>query len=102
MEAAIYNHRVWIKNTDPPKLVQLLTDLLDASGFAILNFMEHHFSPQGYTAIWLLAESHLAVHTFPEASKTYIELSSCDKQKFDNFLNLAAHQASFSLIEHAA
>jgi S-adenosylmethionine decarboxylase len=27
-----------------------------------------------------LAESHLAIHTFPEEGKTYIELSSCNER----------------------
>lgn len=39
---------------------------LKKAGFAILRFMDWEFTPQGYTALWLLAESHFAVHTFPE------------------------------------
>ena len=48
--------------------------------------MEHSFQPQGYTAIWLLAESHFAIHTFPEENKTYIELSSCNRTMYHAFL----------------
>jgi len=48
--------------------------------------MEHNFAPQGYTAIWLLSESHFAIHTFPEEHKTYIELSSCNREMYDRFL----------------
>lgn len=48
--------------------------------------MEHYFEPQGYTCLWLLSESHFAIHTFPEANKTYIELSSCNRQMYENFL----------------
>ena len=44
--------------------------------------MEHYFTPYGYTALFLLAESHFALHTFPEENKTYIELSSCVKKGF--------------------
>lgn len=36
--------------------------------------------------LWLLAESHFAIHTFPEENKMYIEISSCVKMYFDNFL----------------
>lgn len=49
---------------------------------------EHHFSPQGYTALWLLSESHFAVHTFPEFGRTYIELSSCNLDFYLNFLSM--------------
>ena len=36
--------------------------------------------------LWLLAESHFAIHTFPEENKMYIEISSCVKKYYDNFL----------------
>ena len=38
------------------------------------------------TALFLLSESHFAIHTFPEENTTYIELSSCIKLPFDNFI----------------
>ena len=50
--------------------------------------MDHHFSPQGYTALWLLTESHFAVHTFPEFGRSYIELSSCNLEFYQAFLKL--------------
>ena len=59
--------------------------LLD-SGFKILGFVEHSFEPIGYTGLWLLAESHLAVHTFPERGVTYVELSSCNLEYYNSFL----------------
>jgi len=89
MEAVIYNHRYWIKETNPQKLKERFENYLKDSNFLVLNFMEHHFKPYGYTAIWLLAESHLAIHTFPEENKTYIELSSCDEEKYYLFLEKA-------------
>lgn len=50
--------------------------------------MEHHFEPQGYTAVWLLAESHCALHTFPEENKAYVELSSCNIDMYTDFIVL--------------
>nr|DAO98746.1 MAG TPA: S-adenosylmethionine decarboxylase [Caudoviricetes sp.] len=38
--------------------------------------------------MWLLTESHFAVHTFPEFGKTYIELSSCNPDFFTKFIEL--------------
>ena len=49
---------------------------------------EHPFNPQGYTALWLLSESHFAVHTFPEFGKSYIELSSCNLEYYQKFLSM--------------
>ncbi len=86
MEAQIYNYKRWIGETNPERLKNTMNRFLQISGYTILNFVEHHFSPQGYTSIWLLAESHLAIHTFPEKNTTYIELSGCNKfmnQRFE-------------------
>ena len=52
------------------------------SGFQILDKCEHYFPVQGYTGLWLLSESHFAIHTFPEEDKTYIELTSCVSPPF--------------------
>ena len=88
MKAVIDNYSCWINETDPSKLQEIFKELLLVSGFGLLNFMEHRFDPQGYTCIWLLSESHFAVHTFPEEHKTYIELSSCNRKMYDDFLHL--------------
>ena len=86
MEAIIDNYSCWINEIDPTILVKDFEKILQQSKFGLLNFMEHNFEPQGYTAIWLLAESHFAIHTFPEQNKTYIELSSCNREMYYQFL----------------
>lgn len=87
MKAAIYNYRVWVEEVQSTVLKSSFDELLLESGFTILNFMEHFFEPQGYTAIWLLGESHFALHTFPEENKTYIELSSCNEDMYEVFIS---------------
>jgi len=74
---------------DPVILKSEYSERLVKAGFNVLNSVEHNFKPQGYTVLFLLAESHLAIHTFPEENKTYIELSSCVKDKFDKFVAAA-------------
>ena len=85
MKAEIFNDRFWVGEADTNKVKNKLNTLLEISKFNVLNFTEHSFTPQGYTALWLLSESHLAVHTFPEEQKSYIELSSCNKKKVKCF-----------------
>lgn len=87
-EAQIYNHREWLPITEPVELVERLSEMLQKSGYTVLNFVEHHFEPQGYTALWLLSESHLALHTFPENEKSYVELSGCRKEMNEDFVRL--------------
>ncbi len=86
MNWEITNNRGWLTLIDYDELVTLFNKLLSEADFEVLGFMEHHFYPQGYTAIWLLGESHLAVHTFDEDNKTYWELSSCNASKQEVFL----------------
>lgn len=88
MQAKIYNYHSWIAETTPTELKEKFESLLKQSGFGILQIIEHHFNPYGYTALFLLSESHFAIHTFPEENTTYIELSSCVKNQFDTFIKL--------------
>ena len=88
MEARIDNFKTWVKGDDSKKLRASTERLIEAAGFTILNFMEHHFEPKGYTALWLLAESHCALHTFPEQGKSYVEISSCNLQMYEDFIRL--------------
>lgn len=62
--------------------------ILRRAGFGILEITRHYFQPQGFTALFLLCESHFAIHTFPEEGRTYIELSSCNLQYFERAIEL--------------
>ena len=73
--------------------------LLLNSGFKILQSIEHHFDPYGYTALFLLAESHLAIHTFPEENKSYIELSSCNENYFTVFKSRIELNSGLTILE---
>ena len=87
MIAHIWNKSGWIHEINPVVLKNRFSELLGLSGFDILNFQEHYFDPHGYTALWLLGESHFAIHTFPEEGKAYIELSSCNEEYFNYFVS---------------
>jgi S-adenosylmethionine/arginine decarboxylase-like enzyme len=81
VKAELHNYQCWIQESDPNMLQLAFDQLLDQCDFEKLGFIEHHFQPQGYTCLWLLGESHLAVHTYPEHNKAYIELTSCVIEK---------------------
>ncbi len=88
MENNIYHKSFWINTQQKTNgLNKLFEKFLRISGFNILNFAESYFEPQGYTAIWILAESHLAIHTFPENSSIYIDISSCSEIKMNEFVS---------------
>jgi S-adenosylmethionine/arginine decarboxylase-like enzyme len=87
MKAEIFNHQCWINETSADKLIDTMDQYLSIAGFNVLQKVHQIFENEGFTAIWILAESHLAIHTFPEAGKTYVEISSCNARKNQLFIN---------------
>ena len=54
--------------------------LNNAAKFAnakVLNLISNKFEPQGVTAIALLAESHLSIHTWPELNYSAVDIFTC-------------------------
>jgi len=58
----------------------------------VLILISNKFEPQGVTAIALLAESHISIHTWPESNYSAIDIFTCGK-------NMIPEQASQYLIE---
>jgi S-adenosylmethionine/arginine decarboxylase-like enzyme len=96
MLAKMNKYSCWVTETDARKLKYRYEELLISSGFRIVNYCEKNFKPFGFTGLWLLAESHFAIHTFPERGKTYIELSSCVQVPFDNFIKAHTYETTES------
>lgn len=87
MKAYMNNFNAWIKYEDEKNLIEEIDRELVNSGFHVLNKCEHFFEPYGYTGLWLLSESHFAIHSFPEEDRIYVELTSCVDGPFDIFKN---------------
>ncbi|WP_288262672.1 adenosylmethionine decarboxylase [uncultured Prochlorococcus sp.] len=45
----------------------------------VLNLISNKFEPHGVTAIALLAESHISVHTWPESHYSAVDIFTCGK-----------------------
>ena len=58
---------------DPEFIVMALQIGASRAKSKLLGVNCHHFKPQGVTAIAMLAESHISIHTWPEK-----ELAMCD------------------------
>ena len=43
----------------------------------VLNLISNKFEPQGVTAIALLAESHISIHTWPESKYSAVDIFTC-------------------------
>ena len=58
----------------------------------VLNLTSNKFEPQGVTAIALLAESHISIHTWPESNYSAVDIFTCGQ-------NMMPELASQYLIE---
>ena len=45
----------------------------------VLNLISNKFEPQGVTAIALLSESHISIHTWPESNYSAVDIFTCGK-----------------------
>jgi S-adenosylmethionine decarboxylase len=61
------------------KLHDFFLATLEQSNFTIINHMTHKFNigGEGVTGIFLLSESHLSYHTYPEINYISIDVYTC-------------------------
>lgn len=55
----------------------LLTDASSISNSTLISISSHKFIPHGVTAIALLAESHISIHTWPENGIAICDVFTC-------------------------
>ena len=71
-------------------LMSIMKTALEKDNFHILKTIFQSFSPQGFTGVFILSESHLAFHTYPEHWVLYLNMYSCrgpkDAEKTFNFI----------------
>lgn len=67
--------------TDPAKLRALCNHAVAQAGLTAVGELFHRFpAPGGVTGVVLLAESHLAVHTWPELGAVTLDVYVCNLQ----------------------
>lgn len=72
---------------DEKKLKEILFEAVRRSSNTPLKFSFHKFNPRGITGVVLLAESHIALHTWPEFNYLAIDIFTCgEKASFFNAL----------------
>jgi S-adenosylmethionine decarboxylase len=59
------------------KMHELLEDICNIYDFTILTKSQHQFEPQGLTILYMLSESHISIHTFPEKRYLALDIYTC-------------------------
>jgi S-adenosylmethionine decarboxylase proenzyme len=83
------------------KIKNSMDDAALISGASIVESVFHRFSPHGVSGVVVIAESHLAIHTWPEHGYAAIDLFTCgevvDPQKAYDFLKKSLIPKSTSI-----
>lgn len=66
---------------DPNKICSAIMEAIAAGQASLIHLCVHQFSPQGVTATATLAESHIAIHTWPEHGYFAADLFFCGPGK---------------------
>lgn len=63
---------------DAGVLKELCVSMVEEAGLTVLDSRFHQFQPSGSTGVVVLAESHLAIHTWPENGYVTLDVFVCN------------------------
>ena len=63
---------------DGKRFEAVCLDLVRASGLTVMDARFHQFEGSGFTGAVVLAESHLAIHTWPEHGFVTVDVYVCN------------------------
>jgi S-adenosylmethionine decarboxylase len=52
---------------------------VEAAQATLLHIHVHHFQPNGVSGVAVLAESHISIHTWPDAGYAALDVFMCGK-----------------------
>ncbi len=62
---------------------QTLRRCVDAARATLLHIHLHHFQPNGVSGVAVLAESHISIHTWPDAGYAALDVFMCGQANPD-------------------
>jgi S-adenosylmethionine decarboxylase len=72
------------KGLDDIDLIEVtLRRCVEASQATLLHIHLHHFQPNGVSGVAVLAESHISIHTWPDAGYAALDVFMCGKASPD-------------------
>lgn len=58
-------------------IVETFENAIKEAKMTLLGLKSHKFDPQGVTAVALLSESHMSIHTYPELGYAAADVFTC-------------------------
>ena len=62
---------------DRASIEHIMNDAAEICGATIVNSVFHLFNPHGISGVVVIAESHLAIHTWPEFNYAAVDVFTC-------------------------
>ncbi|MBN1961161.1 MAG: adenosylmethionine decarboxylase [Deltaproteobacteria bacterium] len=81
---------------DPEAIAALLSECVNASGMTLIHQYVHKFQPCGVTGAAVLAESHVAIHTWPHQGMLFVDIATCSSM----YCAKAAFECICKLVPH--
>ena len=66
---------------DRVQIEAILSDGINECGFELVDLNTHSYDPIGVTSIAVISESHVAIHTYPEARHASVDIFTCSQEK---------------------
>ncbi len=87
---------------DSQALLDLLVRASEQAGATVLTAHHHAFEPQGVTAIVVLAESHVSIHTWPEWGGATLDAYTCGAADPELLMNIVIEELKPVIVRRAA
>lgn len=65
---------------DEELLINIFKEAVKEAKMTLLNLASHKFNPYGFTAVALLSESHMSIHTYPELGYAAVDIFTCGNE----------------------
>ena len=88
---------------DRETIERIMNDAALASGATVLESVFHRFNPHGISGVVVIAESHFAIHTWPEFRYAAVDIFTCgddvDPWKAHDYIKSELKAESASTVE---
>lgn len=79
---------------DESTLESILFKCTDEAELKRVDYLKHKYDPHGVTYVIVIAESHIAIHTYPENNYISLDIFTCGEyKKMEKFLSLFSQQS---------
>lgn len=85
---------------DLERLRDALVEAAEAAGATVVEHRFHRFAPHGVSGVVILAESHLAIHTWPELGTAAVDVFTCGEKELTERVADAVEGALEPLTKH--